>query len=86
MPRAQQLTRLLSNKIQLGKRFSRGRANVAPIVPITSMPNFGEASLPDQKAKDIYAYVRSFKNNVPPADQIPVLNQILTGAQRPYKK
>src|ERR1700685_101428 len=30
-------------------RFLRGRANVAPLVPSTSMPNFGEASLPDDR-------------------------------------
>src|ERR1700709_1766186 len=35
--------------------FLRGRANVAPIVPVTSMPNFGEKALSDKQAKDIYA-------------------------------
>jgi len=66
--------------------FLRARANLAPPQPSMTMPNYSAATLSDAQAKDIYAYVKSFKNNVPPADQIPVLNQILTGAQKPYKK
>src|ERR1700728_2411534 len=46
-------------------KFLRGRANVAPLVPSTSMPNFDDSSLPDQKAKDIYAYIRTFKSSAP---------------------
>ena len=46
--------------------FLRGRANVAPLVPSTSMPNFSEGSLPDKQAKDIYAYIRTFKSTAPP--------------------
>jgi mono/diheme cytochrome c family protein len=63
-------------------RFLRGRANVAPLVPSTSMPNFGEASLPDDKAKDIYAYIRSFKSNAP-ADttSIPALSGMVAAAK-----
>src|ERR1700685_1559548 len=62
--------------------FLRGRANVAPIVPITSMPNFGEAALPDQKAKDIYAYIRTFKSSAPPLKDIPTLNAIVEAAKQ----
>src|SRR5689334_477954 len=39
-------------------RFLRGRANVAPAIPSTSMPNFAESVLTDQQAKDIYAFIR----------------------------
>ena len=46
-------------------RFLRGRANVAPLTPSTSMPNFGESSLSDKQAKDIYAYIRTFKSSAP---------------------
>jgi len=62
-------------------RFLRGRANVAPLVPSTSMPNFSESSLPDDRAKDIYAYIRSFKSNAPEANGIPALNAIVAGAK-----
>ena len=66
--------------------FLRARANVAPVQPSTSMPNYSATTLSDAQAKDIYAYVKSFKTSAPPVDQIPVFNQILTGAQKPYKK
>src|SRR2546429_1235717 len=54
--------------------FLRGRANVAPATPSTSMPNFAESTLSDKQAKDIYAYIRSFKNNAPELKDIPTLN------------
>ena len=62
-------------------RFLRGRANVAPITPSTSMPNFGETAMSDKQAKDIYAYIRTFKSNAPPLKDIPTLNSILEGAK-----
>jgi len=62
-------------------RFLRGRANVTPLIPSTSMPNFGETSLPDDRAKDIYAYIRSFKSNAPEANSISTLNGIVEGAK-----
>ena len=61
--------------------FLRGRANAAPVQPSTSMPNYGAQSLSDASAKDIYAYIRTFKSNAPPSDQIAVFKQILGSAQ-----
>jgi mono/diheme cytochrome c family protein len=66
-------------------RFLRARANVAPVTPATSMPNFPENSLNDRQAKDIYAYIRTFKSNAPPLENIPVLNEIVKAASRPQK-
>ena len=65
--------------------FLRARANLAPTQPSTRMPNYSAATLPDAQAKDIYAYIRTFKSHAPPVDQIPVFNQILAEAQKPYK-
>lgn len=65
--------------------FLRGRANVAPVTPSTSMPNFGEATLPDKKAKDIYAYIRTFKSTAPPLKDIPTLNAIVDAAKQEKK-
>jgi mono/diheme cytochrome c family protein len=62
--------------------FLRGRANVAPVVPSTSMPNFSATSLPDKDAKDIYAYIRSFKSTAPDLKEIPTLNAIVDAAKR----
>jgi mono/diheme cytochrome c family protein len=62
--------------------FLRGRANVAPIVPSTSMPNFGEKALSDKQAKDIYAYIRTFKSTAPELKDIPALNAIVESAKK----
>ena len=66
--------------------FLRARANVAPTQPSTSMPNYSAATLPDAQAKDIYAYIKTFRTHAPPVDEIPVFGQILTEAQKPYKR
>ena len=66
-------------------RFLRGRANVAPATPSTSMPNFAENTMSDKQAKDIYAYIRTFKSNAPELKDIPALNAIINSASRPYK-
>jgi len=65
--------------------FLRGRANLAPVQPSTSMPNYPAQSLNDAQAKDIYAYIRSFTSQQPPIDKIPAMTQILEAAQKPYK-
>ena len=65
--------------------FLRGRANVAPITPSTSMPNFGEASLSDKQAKDIYAYIRTFKSSAPELKDIPTLNAIVEASKQEKK-
>lgn len=62
--------------------FLRGRANVAPLVPSTSMPNFSEKSVSDKQAKDIYAYIRSFKSSAPDLKEIPTLNAIVDAAKQ----
>jgi mono/diheme cytochrome c family protein len=62
--------------------FLRGRANVAPVTPATSMPNFAASSLPDKQAKDIYAYIRTFKSSAPELKDIPTLNAIVDAAKR----
>src|SRR5919107_1219684 len=63
--------------------FLRGRANLAPGQPSTSMPNYAAQTLTDQQAKDIYAYIRTFKSNAPPADQIATFKQIRMAAEKP---
>jgi cytochrome c553 len=65
--------------------FLRARANFAPENKSTFMPNFSENSLPDQQAKDIYAHIRSFKNNAPELKDIPTLKAIVDAASKPAK-
>ena len=66
--------------------YLRGRANVAPVQPSTAMPNYPVESLSDPQARDIYAYIRSFKSAPPPIEKIPVMSQILAAAKKPYKQ
>ena len=65
--------------------FLRGRANVAPVPPSTSMPNFAEASLSDRQAKDVYAYIRTFKSSAPELKDIPTLNAIVAASKQDKK-
>jgi mono/diheme cytochrome c family protein len=65
--------------------FLRARANVAPEPKSTSMPNFAESTMSDKRAKDIYAYIRSFKSNAPDLKDIPTLNAIVDAASKPAK-
>ena len=64
-------------------RFLRARSNQAPLTPSTAMPNFPENSMSDKQAKDIYAYIRTFKSAQPDLKNIAVLNQILADASKP---
>jgi mono/diheme cytochrome c family protein len=66
--------------------FLRARANLAPTNKSTYMPNFAESTLSDEKAKDIYAYIRTFKSNAPELKDIPTLNAIVEAASKPAKK
>ena len=66
--------------------FLRARANVAPVQPATSMPNYSAGTLSDVRAKDIYAYIRTFRSHAPAStEDIPVFNQILGAARRSAK-
>jgi len=65
--------------------FLRLRADRAPEQPATAMPNFPEKTLSDKQAKDIYAYIRTFKSNSPEVKDIPTLNAIVNAASKPYK-
>jgi mono/diheme cytochrome c family protein len=57
-----------------------------PAYSSTSMPNFSQASLPDKQAKDIYAYIRTFKSSAPPdLKDAPALNAIVEAAKRDKK-
>lgn len=63
--------------------FLRQRGNYLPMVPSTNMPRFSERALPDAKAMDIYAYIRTFKLDAPDVNSIPVMRQIEAQAAKP---
>src|SRR5512138_2543213 len=64
--------------------YLRLRADQAPVLPSTRMPNYPEESLSDEQARHLYAYVASFELNAPEIDDVPAFNQIIESASRPY--
>ena len=65
--------------------FLRLRADQAPLLPSTRMPNYPANSLSDAQARDIYAYIRSFRLDSPDLEDVPALEKILESAERPYR-
>ena len=62
--------------------YLRARADQNPLFPTQSMPNYSADSLSDEDAKNIYAYIRTFKDEPPALDDIPVLKGILDDAEQ----
>ena len=65
-------------------RFMRLRADVAPLLPSTRMPNYPESELGNADASDLYAFIRSFRLSAPDIEDVPTLQRILESAERPY--
>lgn len=61
--------------------YLRARADQNPVFPSSNMPNYSAESLPDENAKDIYAYIRTFRDDPPALEDIPALQGILDDAQ-----
>ncbi len=71
---------------EIFRAFLRARANVAPVLPSTSMPNYPANALSDKGVSDIFAYIRSLPDNQPDSADIPALRTILESAEkREYK-
>ena len=66
-------------------RFLRLRGDQNPLLPSTRMPNYSEQSLTDAQARDIYAFIRTFRDGSPRAEDIAVFNAIIAAASRPYR-
>jgi mono/diheme cytochrome c family protein len=61
--------------------FLRAREDMNPLFPTQSMPNYPANSLSDEDALDIYAYIRTFKDDPPATQDIPALKAILEAAE-----
>jgi mono/diheme cytochrome c family protein len=57
-----------------------------PTGSVTSMPSYGAASLPNQQAADLFAYIKTFKPTQPALKDIPLLNQMLSEGGKIKKK
>ena len=49
-----------------------------PIGSTVAMPSYGVASLPNQQAADLFAYIKTFTSTQPALKDIPLLNQMLS--------
>lgn len=65
--------------------FLRGRTNVQPMTPSTSMPSFPEKALSNAQARDIYAYIKTFRLDAPEMKDVPVFAAIQASAAKPYR-
>lgn len=61
--------------------FLRLRGDMNPDTATNSMPNYSEAALSDAQARDIYAYIRTMKDDPPEVADNPVMQQILDAAR-----
>ena len=64
--------------------FLRGRSNVQPMTPSTSMPSFPASAISDAQARDIYAYIKTFKLDAPEVKDIPLYAKIQASAAAQY--
>jgi len=65
--------------------FLRLRADQAPLLPSTRMPNYPESALSDVGARDIFAFVATFELDAPDVEDIPAFRAILDSASRAYE-
>ena len=61
--------------------YLRARAELNPLFPTQNMPNYPASSLPDEDALDIYAYIRTFKDEPPEIEDAPALKAILDAVE-----
>ena len=61
--------------------FLRQRAELNPILPANSMPNYGVTALSDEEAQDVYAYIKTLTDNPPETKDIPTFVTILEAAK-----
>jgi cytochrome c553 len=66
--------------------FLRLRADQAPLLPSSRMPNFPASALPDADVRDLFAYIRTFRLDAPAVKDVPTLKAILDSASRSSTK
>lgn len=61
--------------------YLRLRADQNPVNPKNSMPHYSVSTLSDEQALDIYAYIKSIKDDPPKLEDNPVMQEILEAAR-----
>ncbi len=67
---------------QLFLTYLRLRSDQNPVNPKNTMPNYDVNVLSDEQALDIFAYIKSLKDESPELEDIPVFVEILESAKR----
>ena len=80
-PLAGDVSGIMTNK-DLFITFLRLRADINPINPSNSMPNYSKSMIDDNEAQLLYDYINTFEDNPPKLEDIPVLREILESATR----
>lgn len=61
--------------------YLRARSDHNPAISEQTMPHYPASSLPDDVARDIYAYILTFEDDPPPVEDIPALQEIVDAAE-----
>ncbi len=61
--------------------YLRLRADQNPTNPRNAMPNYAASTLSDEQALDIYAYIKSLKDESPEVEDNPVMQEMLDAAK-----
>jgi len=80
-PLAGDVSGIMTNK-DLFITFLRLRADISPINPSNSMPNYSKSMIDDNEAELLYDYINTFEDNSLKLEDIPVLKEILESATR----
>ena len=67
---------------ELFTMFLRLRADLNPVSPSNSMPNYSKNVIDDSEAKQIYAYIKTFKDSPPQLEEIPIFKEMLDNSNR----
>ena len=62
--------------------YMRLRADQNPVNPKNSMPNYADSTLSDEQALDIYAYIKTLRDDPPALEDIPAFVEILESAKQ----
>ena len=61
--------------------YLRLRAELNPMLPANSMPNYSAEVLSDEEAADVFAYIKTLVDDPPELEDIAVFMQILRAAE-----
>ena len=80
-PLANDISGIMSSE-ELFTMFLRLRADLNPVSPSNSMPNYSKNVIDDSEAKQIYAYIKTFKDSPPQLEEIPIFKEMLDNSNR----